>query len=405
MEITTKLCPSCDGERSLKEFNKDKSTEGGLTWNCRPCILATREIDGKRIPFAPNYTCTEYGHIQNDKGEFITSHLSHGYPRVTLRTGGQPKSYYVHCIVAELFVENPDPENKIEVDHWDHNRLHNHYSNLRWVSKSENVRSRRKRRNTSSQYMGVSRDTRISKWTAHYTKDGQYKYIGSFDDEEEAARAWDEKMIEEFGEGNVRLNFTDDVDNQIDTMPETNYAIREGFDDDSGNFMTYEEYPKYRFYENQTIKNMITGEYVRGRYDMEGYRLVALENRSGRHINKHFHVVFMACFKPDKTSGLVIDHVNGNRKDNSLENLRRITESANSRNKPKRKGCTSQYYGVHFKDNKWVARIIINKERIYIGAFETEEEAAHAYDVLELLEFPDEPKLNFPIEYYNNPKN
>jgi hypothetical protein len=29
MEITTKICPSCDGERSLKEFNKDRNSEDG----------------------------------------------------------------------------------------------------------------------------------------------------------------------------------------------------------------------------------------------------------------------------------------------------------------------------------------------------------------------------------------
>ena len=44
---------------------------------------------------------------------------------------------YVHRMVAELFV--PNPENKPFVDHIDTNRLNNHFSNLRWVTQTENM--------------------------------------------------------------------------------------------------------------------------------------------------------------------------------------------------------------------------------------------------------------------------
>ena len=43
---------------------------------------------------------------------------------------------YVHRLVAELYIPNPD--NLPEVDHIDTNKINNHYTNLEWVSRKEN---------------------------------------------------------------------------------------------------------------------------------------------------------------------------------------------------------------------------------------------------------------------------
>ena len=44
---------------------------------------------------------------------------------------------YVHRIVAELFIPNPD--NKPEIDHIDTNKINNRVDNLRWVTRKENL--------------------------------------------------------------------------------------------------------------------------------------------------------------------------------------------------------------------------------------------------------------------------
>lgn len=60
------------------------------------------------------------------------------YIKVTLRNSeNKYRTYYLHQLVALLFVENPD--GKPEVDHIDGNRLNNAASNLRWVTHQENV--------------------------------------------------------------------------------------------------------------------------------------------------------------------------------------------------------------------------------------------------------------------------
>lgn len=50
--------------------------------------------------------------------------------------------YYIHRLVAETLVENPN--NYLEIDHIDRDRTNNCVSNLRWVSRKENMSFERK---------------------------------------------------------------------------------------------------------------------------------------------------------------------------------------------------------------------------------------------------------------------
>lgn len=77
----------------------------------------------------------------------------------------------------------------------------------------------------------------------------------------------------------------------------------------------------------------------------------------------------------------MIDHINHDKADNRIENLREATNQQNQFNKPKSKYSKSNYKGISFhkKSNKWLAQININKVNTYLGIFDTEEEAALAY--------------------------
>lgn len=63
------------------------------------------------------------------------------YLRVILTQDGRSKSLSVSRLVATLFI--PNPENKPQVDHINHDTLNNHVSNLRWVTAKENCDNRR----------------------------------------------------------------------------------------------------------------------------------------------------------------------------------------------------------------------------------------------------------------------
>ena len=62
-----------------------------------------------------------------------------GYYTVHFSSGKKRKRLLVSRLVAQTFIENPD--NKLEVDHIDTIRTNNNVSNLRWVSRDENVKN------------------------------------------------------------------------------------------------------------------------------------------------------------------------------------------------------------------------------------------------------------------------
>ena len=66
--------------------------------------------------------------------EFINTN---GYVSLTLNG----RKFYKHVIVALQFVINDDPEQKTDVDHINHDRTDYHIENLRWCTKSENMKN------------------------------------------------------------------------------------------------------------------------------------------------------------------------------------------------------------------------------------------------------------------------
>lgn len=103
---------------------------------------------------------------------------------------------------------------------------------------------------------------------------------------------------------------------------------------------------------------------------------------------------FILCAKPGET----IDHINGNGLDNRRSNLRFVTQQQNSLNRKSVKGTTSKFRGVcrtkghHF----WEATIYLNGERIRLGWFRDETDAAMAYDDMARQLFGEFARLNFP---------
>lgn len=73
----------------------------------------------------------------------------------------------------------------------------------------------------------------------------------------------------------------------------------------------------------------------------------------------------------------IVDHINGNRLDNRMCNLRIVTTKQNSYNKGLLSSNTSNVTGVHFhkKANKWCASITHNGKYIYLGLYKDKEEA------------------------------
>jgi hypothetical protein len=102
--------------------------------------------------------------------------------------------------------------------------------------------------------------------------------------------------------------------------------------------------------------------------------------------------------------GFVIDHIDCNKSNNRLENLRLANSLENARNRPKDYNSTSGYKGVTIRKNRpnsCRAAIKVNGVNINLGTFpntpEGLREDARAYDAAAIKHHGDFVRLNFPL--------
>lgn len=96
--------------------------------------------------------------------------------------------------------------------------------------------------------------------------------------------------------------------------------------------------------------------------------------------------------------GFVVDHKNGDPLDNRRQNLRVCTQGNNSKNRKRNKHSRSRYKGVRWRRSrrKWAAIIITDGRYKWLGTFDSEEEAARAYDAAARILHGEFARLNFP---------
>lgn len=107
------------------------------------------------------------------------------------------------------------------------------------------------------------------------------------------------------------------------------------------------------------------------------YRRVSISNKIYLE-----HRIIWILLKGVIPSELFIDHINQNKNDNKIENLRLCTRSENQYNRGSYKNNKSGYKGVSFNKalNKYSAQMRINDKKKHLGYFTTAELAKKAYD-------------------------
>ena len=135
--------------------------------------------------------------------------------------------------------------------------------------------------------------------------------------------------------------------------------------------LTYEE-----------AKQLFIYDPVTGFIRRKGSKFVTATNEQGylhvHHANKRFkcHRVVWLLHKGEWPKG-EIDHINRNRADNRIENLRDVPRHINASNRPDAASMTGTSW--HPDKRKWKAKIQNNNVCIHIGYFNTQIEAHEAY--------------------------
>jgi hypothetical protein len=155
--------PGPDGSRSLPLLRRDGRLAGYAT------------VDGE-----------DYDQLARWKWHLDASGYARRSTSIGSRSDGTRRVIAIRLHRFLMGLEQGDPR---EVDHRDGDPLNNRRANLRVVaSAAEQSQNRASHRNTTSRYRGVCWSKRHKKWYASCTVAGKQKYLGLFDDEEEAAR-------------------------------------------------------------------------------------------------------------------------------------------------------------------------------------------------------------------------
>ena len=136
-----------------------------------------------------------------------------------------------------------------------------------------------------------------------------------------------------------------------------------------------------------------------GSYDVEGYLRVEIKLPSCTLGLKCHRIAWFLHYGVWPVGQ--IDHINGDKSDNRINNLRVASNQENSRNKVSRPNSSSKYKGVswHKVVKKWRASFMDGYKSIYLGCYTSEEEAARAYDKAARERYGEYARLNFPEEH------
>lgn len=106
--------------------------------------------------------------------------------------------------------------------------------------------------------------------------------------------------------------------------------------------------------------------------------------------------VLLHRFIMESPEGVEVDHRNGDGLDCRRSNMRHATRAQNMRNRPPKHGRA--FKGVYYESRRahWIAYLVVDRRRVHLGSYATEEEAARAYDDAAREHFGEFARLNFP---------
>ena len=147
----------------------------------------------------------------------------------------------------------------------------------------------------------------------------------------------------------------------------------------SENWKSIDEYENYEISDHGNIKNITTHKMLSPNIRSTGYYFIELYDNKIRR-TKAIHRLVAEAFLDNHDNKRCVDHIDRNKLNNHVNNLRFATDSENGMNRSKPSNNTSGTIGVSFRKdrNKWRAVIKQNGNKIHLGSFETKEEAIEA---------------------------
>jgi len=130
------------------------------------------------------------------------------------------------------------------------------------------------------------------------------------------------------------------------------------------------DYPNYAVSSYGKVINITTGRILKPRKNRDGYYYVNLYKNKVMFYKK-IHRLVTITFLNNPENKKCTDHIDRNKLNNNIANLRYATHSENSQNTSIKKNNTSTCTGVCFNKylNKWQVQIRINGKQKHIGLY------------------------------------
>lgn len=351
------------------------------------------EEEWKTLNQTSDYDISNHGRVRSHrirkkepvilKGSTCDTQHQYSSVNIFLTNENKYKHFYIHKLVAEHFVENPDLTKCRYVDHIDGNRQNNHSSNLRWVTNQQNQLNKKTQTNNTSGITGVRHRVKNGKniWVAMWEDTTQNKHCEKIFATKEEAVDYRQQMVQQhYNEEFYSESKKNEMNNDDDNHPNYQYFLdqRKLFTSTTNNFEN-EEWKtipntdnKYQISTYGRVKSFRKkvyadkGEILKTSFDHTNIAIRAeifiYKNISEAILKKYqmsVHKMVAQAFihNDDPINKSLVDHIDGNRCNNRIENLRWVSYKQNNHNRALSKVNKSGVKGVHFNkfDNKHVA--------------------------------------------------
>ena len=267
---------------------------------------------------------------------------------------GKYKTVWMHRIIMKA-------KGKEVVDHIDGHGLNNTKANLRIVGHRENATNRRLRSDSTSKVAGVSLDKESKKWKVHIVINKKQVTIGRFKDYNDAVAARKAAEDEHYGEFARR---TEPIIEEYVAPPESRDPLPYlwymfGYGEVYCVPLTQDEYAIIDVCDYDKVKDhrwFLTAQKYAG------------TNINGTGVLLHRMIM-------NNPSGMLVDHINGDRIDDRRCNLRLASALENSWNTKAKNSSSTGYKNISKIKNSWQVMLRINGLSTYLGRFPTLEEA------------------------------